>query len=610
MNFVKENLTETIILIVDDNLDNLKLLSDMLSKTGYKTRRAISGSLALQALEATKFDLILLDISMAEMDGYQVCQKLKSNPDFANIPVIFISALNDVLDKVKAFNVGGVDYITKPFQIEEVTARVANQIRIINLQNQLQKSNQQLAQNNEKLQLEKDNIKKSQTIIVNNSLKDPITNLNTKITFMGQLRQIIKSATKNNNYNYALLVIRYESFDFYQSIFDSDVEKQCLVAISNEIIKSVPNKNIIGRLNDAEFGIIFQDIEQPEALITTVKKIHQQLKISLPVQGQEILLNPNYGVVLGKANYQEPEQLLYDAHHALIYAFAQGFGNCQVFNQEIKQKSLNNLRLKYNFKQAFVKQEFKVRYQPIINLSTEKLIGIEANMIWHSQADVNSSNNNLSLENLGQIAIDTGLIRDFNNLFLSHICDRLKSLQEVFIWQNDLDQEFEANFKMRFKLSTAQISQSDFPEQIKLMMKKYRIEENRIFLEISLKSLLEKTSIVQQNMARLQQLNLNFSIDNIGTDYVNLIQNNNLAISNLKINQSLINNLESNRVNQQIASNYIAIAHSLRMTVTAEEISNFQQLEILKQQKGDFAIGSYVTKLAESQMKLINQVSF
>lgn len=608
MNLVKDNLTETIILIVDDNIDNLKLLSDMLSKAGYKTRRAISGALALQALEATKFDLILLDISMPEMDGYQFCQKLKLNSNFADIPVIFISALNDVLDKVKAFNVGGVDYITKPFQIEEVTARVANQIRIINLQNQLQAINQQLVQNNEKLQLEKDNIKKSQTIIVNNSLKDPITNLNTKITFMGQLRQIIKNAAKNNNDDYALLVIRYESFDFYQSIFNLEIEKQCLIAISNKIVNSVPNTNIIGRLNDAEFGIIFQDIEQPEVLIKVVKRIHQQLKISLPIREQEILLNPNYGVVLGKASYQEPEQLLSDAHHALMYAVAQGFGTCQVFNQEIKQKSLNNLKLKYNFKQAFVKQEFKIKYHPIVHLATEKLVGIEADIIWHSQADINSKN--LSLEDLGQIAIETGLIRDFNNLFLSHICDRLKSLQEVFIWQNDLDQEFEANFKIRFKLSTAQISQSDFPEQIKLIMKKYRIEENRIVLGISLKSLLEKTSIVQQNMTRLQQLGLNFSIDNISAEYINLIQNNNLAISNLKINQSLINNLESNRVNQQIASNYIAIAHNLGMTVTAEEISNFQQLEILKQKKGDFGTGSYITKLAESQMKLINQVSF
>lgn len=118
------------ILIVDDTFANLQLLSTLLKEEGYKVRPANSGALALQAVAKKKPDLILLDIKMPEMNGYEVCEALKNNPETRNIPVLFISALNDVADKIKAFNVGGLDYINKPFQFEEVKARVATHLQL------------------------------------------------------------------------------------------------------------------------------------------------------------------------------------------------------------------------------------------------------------------------------------------------------------------------------------------------------------------------------------------------------------------------------------------------------------------------------------------------
>jgi two-component system sensor histidine kinase/response regulator len=122
------------ILIVDDVLDNLKVLSGILKDNGYKVRPVLNGQLALEVAENELPDLILLDIMMPGMDGYEVCRQLKLNPKLNEIPVIFISALNDTTDIVNAFNSGGVDYITKPFQEEEVSARVATHLKI-NLQN-------------------------------------------------------------------------------------------------------------------------------------------------------------------------------------------------------------------------------------------------------------------------------------------------------------------------------------------------------------------------------------------------------------------------------------------------------------------------------------------
>lgn len=134
------------ILIVDDTPANLQLLSKMLAKQGYRARPVPEGSLALAAAQAEPPDLILLDIRMPEMDGYQVCAHLKSDAQTRDIPIIFISALDETRDKVRAFEAGGVDYVTKPFQFEEVLARVETHLTLRRLQQQLQDANQKMEQ--------------------------------------------------------------------------------------------------------------------------------------------------------------------------------------------------------------------------------------------------------------------------------------------------------------------------------------------------------------------------------------------------------------------------------------------------------------------------------
>lgn len=134
------------ILVVDDTPANLKLLSEMLESCGYEVRPAPDGPLALRAAASEPPDLILLDISMPEMDGYEVCTRLKEQDELKNIPVIFISALAETLDKVKAFGVGGVDYVTKPFQFEEVQARVEAHLSLRRLRVDLERRYEELQQ--------------------------------------------------------------------------------------------------------------------------------------------------------------------------------------------------------------------------------------------------------------------------------------------------------------------------------------------------------------------------------------------------------------------------------------------------------------------------------
>ena len=127
---MEEKLNE--ILIVDDNPENLKVLTTVLKEEGYKVRAARNGKQAISIVEIAEPDLMLLDINMPEMNGFSVCEQIKSDSKFSNLPIIFLSALDDTFNKVQGFEVGAVDYISKPFDAEEIKVRIKIHLQLRN----------------------------------------------------------------------------------------------------------------------------------------------------------------------------------------------------------------------------------------------------------------------------------------------------------------------------------------------------------------------------------------------------------------------------------------------------------------------------------------------
>jgi PAS domain S-box-containing protein len=146
INNITKNTNVPQILVVDDSADSLKLLTDILTNQGYQVRAALDGTAALKSVAFEEPDIILLDVIMKGMEGYEVCRRLKTDEKSRDIPVIFISTPEEVIDKVKGFAVGGVDYITKPFEPQDVLARVETHLRLRSLQRQLEERNVQLQQ--------------------------------------------------------------------------------------------------------------------------------------------------------------------------------------------------------------------------------------------------------------------------------------------------------------------------------------------------------------------------------------------------------------------------------------------------------------------------------
>ncbi len=164
------------LLVVDDTPANLRLLTGMLKDRGYRVRPVPGGKLVLQALQKEKPDLILLDINMPEINGYEVCEQLKADESLKDIPVIFISALDEVMDKIKAFAAGGADYVTKPFQFEEVGARIHTHLTLHRLQLERDAQNVRLQESYDQLKALED-MRDNLTHMIIHDLRSPLMGL-------------------------------------------------------------------------------------------------------------------------------------------------------------------------------------------------------------------------------------------------------------------------------------------------------------------------------------------------------------------------------------------------------------------------------------------------
>jgi len=331
------------ILIVDDTLANLKVLSETLTSSGYEVRAVKSGKAALIAIKAMPPSLILLDINMPEVNGYQVCQSLKIDETTRHIPIIFLTASNEAKDKVKAFASGGADYIAKPFQIEEVLARVKNQLGIQAAYAQIRQLNRELeekVQERTKFLNQKLNELEQTKKILHSTFYDSQTDLPNRTSLSKHLEQEMLRIRNDRNYGFVVLFLNcdWEKLSESESNF---TEHKLILAIVKRILASIREVDTLARIGNGKFVALLPEIQNIHRATYIAEQIHQQFATPLNITQQQIEVNASIGIVLGSKSYKQHAHILKNAQLAASQAKRLGKNRYHLFSsqqQSVAQK--------------------------------------------------------------------------------------------------------------------------------------------------------------------------------------------------------------------------------------------------------------------------------
>ncbi|MGL4884093.1 MAG: diguanylate cyclase domain-containing protein, partial [Waterburya sp.] len=435
------------ILIVDDTPDNLELLAAILQKRGYQTCCVNNGSEAIEIARSGWADLILLDIQMPDIDGYQVCEQLKAESQTREIPVIFISALDAFADKQKAFKVGGVDYISKPFEIKEVVVRVTNQIaiqsgkkEIIELNNQLEQKvkerTTELEQSNQQLQAEINRRQQAQDRLLQMALNDPVTGFANRNSFISRLKQALRVTEQQPDYFFAVILLECDRFKNIKRTISHVDSNQLLMAIAQTLHSCIPESALLSRLEGEEFAIFLDHINDVHEAIAIVEKIQDKLTRPFVIKHQKILININIGIAIGNKDYQDTDRLFNDADIAMQKAQEIGGDRYQVFKPEMYiqlQQDMELAKQEIALKQAIKNQEFVNYYLPIISLKIQQLVELETLVRWH-----HPEQGVILPQDFIDIAEKMGLMNAIGNLVLRQACHDIKYWQHNYQDQKNL----------------------------------------------------------------------------------------------------------------------------------------------------------------------------
>ncbi len=597
------------ILIVDDTSSNLKVLSKILQEEGYDVRCALDGATAITIAEAQWPNLILLDILMPEIDGYEVCQQLKAAKKTCNIPVIFMSSLEDIFDKKKAFDVGGVDYIPKSYQAEEVLIRIENQLKFQAAKIEIHKLNAELEDRvkqrtkdleiaNQKLQEEITQRRLAEDKMIRKALQDPLTGLINRSAFFGKLTQSIQQLKKQPNAKFAVFMLDCQSFQKIKHNYGIFEANKLLIAIANRLVSSFPRSCSIGRFEADEFVILLSEIIEIEQVINIAKKAQQTLALPFQLKRSSTCVNNSIGIVLLDEQYEQIETILENANLALQESNTKNI--YQIFHPEMSfshLKKLNKTQVEEesHLKKAIANQEFVVYYQPVISLKTGKIVELEALVHWNHPVY-----GLISGERFINLAETTGLIVELGYLVMLECCYHLVS------WQ----QENEFNVKISINLSPQQFKQFDLIKKIDQILDATGIEGKYLKLEIPEKAIRADPQSALKTLEKLQSRQIETIVDNFGKGYcylnhIALTYLMNFPIKNVKISIASSNKFQKKSSEKKIGWENILhdmfellidLCNQMNFTITVKNIESKKQLKYLQSLNCDYGQGYVISK--------------
>ena len=549
-----QQLLDATIFMVDDEPITMEVVQAFLEQGGYRNFVLIEkSSEAMASLEKQRADLLLLDLVMPEVSGFDILKAVRAHPKLSHLPIIVLTSSLDYEDKLTALDLGATDFLAKPVDPSELQLRVRNTLAAKAYMDQL-------------------------------AFYDPLTKLPNRHLFMEQLEWSLNAARRNGE-KLALMSIELDQFKKISDTLGLSAGDDVLQQLAWRIKEVVRVIDMLGHFEIDEntpvnlfhfdggtFALLLHRIRSERNAALAAQRILEAIRAPVVVENTEIYMTASIGIATYPTEDDESAYLLRSASAAKDYAKNSGGNSFQFSSRQINMQCQQRLSLEARLRRALDRNEFVLYYQPKLDVQTNRIVGVEALLRWH-------------IKDLGWIepdefismAEETGLVVPIGEWVMSRACKQLVE------WL----QAGKAPIRMAVNLSALQFENPEMHTIFKRIIQSSGIDPQLLTLELTESILLGEIEKKIELMKRLKDLGLKLSIDDFGTGYSSLRYLKRLPLDELKIDRSFFVNLFEDTKGRSLLSSLILLARNLNLRTVAEGVETEQQLLFLQKERCD-----------------------
>ena len=550
------------IMLVDDEPVMLEIVQVLLEEVGYQNFISVEDSTqAIDILVRDNPDLLLLDLDMPDVDGFQVLQRIRMLEGYEHLPVIILTASENPDSKLRALELGATDFLSKPVDPSELALRVRNTLAAKAYQDQL-------------------------------TYYDSLTGLPNRKLFLDYLDKGINQAKRDGG-SLVLLEIGLDRFQQVNESLGVYIGDQILQIVAERLMGVVRNSDIVGRsdrsapmentarIGGDEFSIVVHGVNSVANATVVNDRVLEVIREPIHVDGNDVYLTASIGVAVYPDDGSEVGTLFKRAGSAKDFAKKRGRDRYQYYSGEMEAHSRALLKMVTDLRAALEHKQFELHYQPQIDLKSGKIMGMECLIRW-----VHPEYGSTSPEKFIPVAEEMGLIVPIGDWVMREACHRT----------SEWNAAGHSDLKVSVNVSAKQFLDPQFKKKIVAILQSSGINPANLVLEITESMLMGDVDQLAALLHDIKSLGVCFSLDDFGTGYSSLSYLKKFPIDELKIDRSFLLEVPAKKDDNSIVIAIIAMAHSLGQKVIAEGVEELEQVEFLRHFHCDIIQGFYFSK--------------